>query len=88
MNQNLSLRQLGLLLAHADRLVLALVIAVLAAGYYGYTQYVAATESKEELVSLEGRFTVVDDDLAYLEANDETALLQARLNTERAEPQP
>jgi hypothetical protein len=88
MNQNLSIRQLGLFLAHADRLVLALVIAVLAAGGYGYTQYVEATESKDELASLEGRFTVVDDDLAYLEANDETTSLQARLNTERAKPQP
>ncbi len=63
-------------------------IAVLAAGYFGYTKYIGASEAREELATLEGRFTVVDDDLAYLEANDETASLQARLNSERAKPQP
>ena len=68
MNQNLSFKQLGAFLLHADRLVLGLAIAVLALGYFGYNQYLAATESRDELASLEGRFTVVDDDLAYLEA--------------------
>ena len=88
MNQNLSFRQLGVFLLGADRMVLALIIAVLITGYFGYTKYVGASEASEELVSLEGRFTVVDDDLAYLEANDETTSLQARLDAERAKPQP
>ena len=87
MNQNLSFRQLGVFLLGADRLVLALIIAVLITGYFGYTKYVGATETREELSSLEARFTVVDDDLAYLEANDDTASLQARLDAERAKPQ-
>ncbi len=88
MNRNLSFRQLGVFLLGADKLVLALIIAVLITGYFGYTKYVGATETREELSSLEGRFKVVDDDLAYLEANDETASLQARLDAERAKPQP
>lgn len=88
MNQNLSFRQLGVFLLRSDRLVLALAIAVLAAGYFGYTLYLGATESRDELSSLEGRFAVVDDDLAYLEANDETASLQERLDAELAKPAP
>ena len=88
LNQNLSFRQLGVFLLRADRLVLALTLAVIVASYFGYTLYIGATETREELASLEGRFTVVDDDLAYLEANDETASLQERLDAERAKPQP
>ena len=87
MNQSLSFRQIGVFLLRADRLVLALTLAVLVTGYFGYTKYVAATETREELSSLESRFKVVDDDLAYFEANDETASLQARLAEERAKPQ-
>jgi hypothetical protein len=68
--------------------VLGLAIAVLALGYFGYTQYLVATESRDELASLDGRFTVVDDDLAYLEANDETTSLQQRLDRELAKPAP
>ena len=46
------------------------------------------SNTREELSSLEGRFKVLEDDLAYLEANDETDSLQARLAVERAKPQP
>ena len=88
MSKHLSLRQLGVILLRGDRLVLALTLAVLVTGYFGYTEYVGATETREELSSLQGRVKVVDDDLAYFEANDETASLQARLDSERAKPQP
>ena len=68
--------------------MLALTLAVLVTSYFGYTEYVGVTETREELSSLEGRFKVLEDDLAYLEANDETDSLQARLAVERAKPQP
>jgi len=86
--QQLTVRQLINLLRRVDRLSLILGLTIFIATYYGYTQYQLAGEMGEELDALERRFQVVQDDLAYLEANDETAALNATLEREKAQPQP
>ncbi|MCI0780006.1 MAG: hypothetical protein J4O03_02325 [Chloroflexi bacterium] len=86
--QQLTIRQLINLLRRVDRLSLILGLTIFIATYYGYSQYQLAGEMGEELDALERRFQVVQDDLAYLEANDETAALNATLEREKAQPQP
>lgn len=54
----------------------------------GLPQRQGLTELREELAAMKSRLKVVNDDLAYLEANDETASLQATLNEELAKPKP
>jgi len=86
--QRLTVRQLINLLLRVDRISLILGLTIFIASYYGYSQYQQAGVVGEELDALESRFQVVQDDLNYLEANDETAALNATLETEKAQPQP
>ena len=88
MNQRLTIRQLINLVLHVDRISLILGLTIFIATYYGYSQYQQAGEVGDELDALEKRFQVVEDDLAYLEANDETAALNATLDREKAQPVP
>ena len=56
LNQSLVVRRLGNWLLHADRLSLALGLAVAVAAYAGFTQYQGLAAAGEELSDLEGRF--------------------------------
>ena len=88
MIQRLTVRQLINLLLRVDRISLILGLTIFIASYYGYSQYQQAGVVGEELDALERRFQVVQDDLNYLEANDETPALNATLERERAQPLP
>ena len=88
LNQRLTVRQLINLLLRLDRISLILGLTIFISTYYGYSQYQQAGEMGDELDALEKRFQVVQDDLDYLEANDETAALNATLEREKAQPQP
>lgn len=88
MNQRITIQQLVNLLRRADRLVLILGFAAVVAAYYGFTQYQGAGEARDKLSSIESRFQVVEDDLAYLRDNDETPFLQQNLEVERSKPEP
>ena len=88
LNQRLTVPQLRTLLLRADKLSLVLSLAVAVAAYAWFTQYQALGETRGERSDLEGRFQVVRDDLAYLDANDETAALQESLEIEQAKPEP
>ena len=88
MNQGITLRQLSTSLHRVDRLTLILGLVILIVAYAGFNQYKKATAAQEELSSLTGRIQVVQDDLAYFQANDETAALRQKLETERSKSPP
>ena len=88
MNQSISLRSLGTLLLRADRISLLLAVIVLLAAYAGFTQYQQAGETREERTALENRYRVIEDDLAYIQINDEKPGLEQKLIEERAKPPP
>lgn len=88
MNPQLSVRQLGNLLLRVDRISLILGLTIFIATYYGYSQYQQAGQMRDERDALEKRLQVLQDDLAYLEANDETAALIATLDSEKEQPEP
>ena len=87
MNQSINLGQLGALLRRVDRLTLMLGLVILIAAYFGFNEYREATAGQEELSTLTGQMRVVQDDLAYGQANDETASLRQQLEGERSKPQ-
>jgi len=87
-NQSISIRALGMLLLRADRISVILVIVVLLAAYAGFTQYEQAGVTGEERTALENRYNVIENDLAYIQINDEKPSLEQKLIEERAKPPP
>jgi len=87
LNRQITLQQLVTLVRRADRLALILGLVAVLAAYYGYSQYREASEARDKLASIESRFQVVEDDLAYLRDNDETPFLQQNLEVERSKPE-
>jgi len=88
LNQSITLRQLSALLYRVDRLILVLGLVILVVAYVGYNQYRETTAAQEELATLTSRIRVIQDDLAYLQANDQTAALRGQLEGERSKSQP
>ena len=88
MNQRITPRLLITWLRRADRLALILGLIAVLAAYYGYSQYREVGKAREKLASIESRFQVVEDDLAYFRDNDETPFLHQSLEEERSKPEP
>lgn len=88
MSNSISFRQLVALLLRADRVVLLLGIIVLLAAYAGFNQYRDAQAVKGELDDLSTRYRVTEEDLVFLQGNDEKPGLEQKLIEERAKPPP